>query len=144
MKNSRLVLFLLFCTAVSTAASKELPIRFLVCVSQWKPESGNLTLHVIWANTSSVRQDLSKAGKINLTCKIGVPAVNVPGRYIGITRSLEPELAALKLKSGQWVSQEIQLRPGLGAGMAAEISATCESAGVTHKSNTIYLKKGAR
>lgn len=126
---------------VANTGSKQQPIQFLLSVSQERPNSGFLALQLILLNTSRVLQDLSKAGKINVTCKIGTPTLYVPGQYIGITRSLEPEIAALKLKPGKWVTQEIALQPELSAKEIAEISASCEIGGVVYKSNTIYLSE---
>lgn len=126
---------------VANTGSKQQPIQFLLSVSKERPNSGFLALQLILLNTSRVLQDLSKAGKINVTCKIGTPTLYVPGQYIGITRSLEPEIAALKLKPGKWVAQEIALQPELSAKEIAEISASCEIGGVVYKSNTIYLSE---
>jgi hypothetical protein len=126
---------------LANAGSKQQPIQFLLSVSQEKPNSGVRALQLILVNTSRVLQDLSKTGKISVTCKIGAPTLYVPGQYIGITRSLEPEIAALKLKPGKWVAQEIGLQPELSAQEIAEVSASCEIGGVAYKSNTIYLSE---
>lgn len=118
---------------VANATNRRQPIQFLLSVSQERPDSGLLALRLILLNTSRVLQDLSKTGKISVTCKIGTPTLYVPGQYVGITRSLEPEIAAQKLKPGKWVTQEIQLQPELGAEEIAEISATCEVAGTNRR-----------
>lgn len=126
---------------VANARSKQQPIQFLLSVLEERPNSGVLALQLILVNTSRVLQDLSKTGKISVTCKVGMPPLYMPGQYIGITRSLEPEIAALKLKPSKWVAQEIALQPELTAEEIAEISASCELGGVTYKTNTIYLSE---
>lgn len=141
MKTLRIALLIFFWIGISNADSKPPPIKLLLCVSQSEPDSANLRVQSIIINTSTVVQDLSKAGKISLTCKIGTPTTYVPGQYIGLTRWLEPEIAALKLRPGKWVSQTLLVRHKLGAREIAEISVSCEIDGIDYKSNTIYLSK---
>jgi hypothetical protein len=64
----------------------------------------------------------------------------VPERFLGVTRWLDPDIAALRLQPHKWVSQEFSLRPELSGEAVAEVRVRLEIGSNTYESETIYLK----
>jgi hypothetical protein len=140
MKMMRLCIVFLLWVGVSTAYSKENSIRLVLCVSEYKPGTGEVKLQLIIVNSSVAVQDLSKAGKLEIESKAGLPINRVPERFLGVTRWLDPDIAALKLQPHKWVSQEFSLRPDLSRETITEVRARLEIGSTTYESNTIYFK----
>jgi hypothetical protein len=136
----RLCVLFLLCVGVFTAHGKEQRVRLVLCVSEWRPGTREVKLQLIIVNSSAAIQDLSKAGKLEIEYKAGRPINRVPERFLGVTRWLDPDIAALRLQPHKWVPQEVSLRPELSREAIAEVRARLEIGSDICESNTIYLK----
>src|SRR4051794_8334878 len=143
MSRGRFLIFVLLLVGLSTACAKEPDLRLILCVSQWRSEKSNVTFQLVIVNSSAVVKSLSKVGKLDIECKIGRPTDKLAGRFIGISRWLDSDIATVRLKPHGWVAQEFSLRPELGYDMIAEVRVRLEIGTVTHESNTLYLKANA-
>jgi hypothetical protein len=133
--------FLTVCLASASAAgNKRAPIEFELQLAKWKSDTGHMVLKGVIFNRSAASYDLSKAGKINVVCRIRDKKMAIPAQHIEVVNSLDPTIARLQLRPRQSVSQNIEVKVVLKPGEAAEIRGSVEIGSVCYNSKSILLR----